>query len=154
MSKLFTAFFLSAALAAGPARAQWSGSAAQNTTVRDAAGVQEQVPRTTPGPNGGTYVAWFETVSGGGNYAARRQLLDVNGRPQFVAAGLLVSNQPQSSALYRYDLETDAAGNALLAFQDVRSANGSIQVIIYKISPTGQQLWGANGIPLLDATTN
>ncbi len=148
-------FFLLSALAgllaARPAQAQWVSNPMLNTVVRDVAGTAELTPHISPGPNGGTYVAWFESVATT-NYQMRLQLLNVNGQPLFGAAGLLVSSQPQSSALYRYDLKTDNEGNAVLAFQDVRSADGSNQCVIYKISPTGQQLWGANGIALLDAT--
>ena len=153
MKTLFTSVLLLGAtclLASRPARAQWVTNPAQNTVVRDVVGVSEETPRTSPAPNGGTYVTWFETVATT-NYQLRLQLLDVNGLPKFGAAGLLVSNQPQSTALYRYDLKTDNDGNALVAFQDTRNT-GSTQCVIYKVSPTGQQLWGATGIPLLDAT--
>lgn len=139
---------LAATLSAFAARAQWSNNPTQNLAVRDAAGTREETPRISPAPNGGTWVAWFETVATT-NYQMRLQLLDVNGRPQLGAAGLLVSNQPQGTALFRYDLKTDNLGNAILAFQDTRT--GGNQCVVYKISPTGQQLWGANGIQLLDA---
>lgn len=131
---------------AQPAAAQWSANAQQNLAVRDAAGTAEVTPLSASTPSGGTYISWFEQRSGG--YDMRLQLLDAQGNAQFGAAGLLVSNQPQGSALYRYDLKTDAQGNALLAFQDTRT--GATQPVIYKISPTGQQLWGINGIQLLD----
>lgn len=129
------------------ATAQWSPNAQQNLAVRDAAGTGETAPMLASTPTGGTYIAWYEGPAGGGN-DMRLQLLDAQGNPQFGAAGLLVSSQPQTSALFRYDLQADAQGNALLAFQDMRS--GVMQPVIYKISPTGQQLWGANGIQLLD----
>ena len=138
-----------AGLAFSPtAQAQWNSNPAQNLAVRDVAGTGEVTPRISPALNGGTWVSWFETVAS--SYQMRLQLLDVNGLPQLGAAGLLVSNQPQGSAVYRYDLKTDNLGNAILAFQDMRS--GTNQCVAYKISPTGQQLWGANGIPLLDAS--
>jgi hypothetical protein len=76
------------------------------------------------------------------------QLLDRNGNKLLEPDGLLVSNQPQTTATFRYDPKSDVVGNALLAFQDERS--GAMQCVIYKVSPTGQQLWGANGIPLID----
>ncbi|MDO7847194.1 T9SS type A sorting domain-containing protein [Hymenobacter sp. M29] len=139
---------LAATLSAFSARAQWSANPAQNLAIRDAAGTSEVTPRISPAPNGGTWVSWFETVATT-NYQMRLQLLDANGRPQLGTAGLLVSNQPQGSALYRYDLKTDNLGNAILAFQDTRT--GGNQCVVYKISPAGQQLWGANGIQLLDA---
>ncbi|MBF9220905.1 T9SS type A sorting domain-containing protein [Hymenobacter ruricola] len=138
---------LAAVLSTYSARAQWSPNPAQNLAVRDAAATGEVTPRISPALNGGTWVAWFETVATT-NYQMRLQLLDANGRAQFGAAGLLVSNQPQGSALFRYDLKTDNLGNAVLAFQDTRS--GANQCVAYKVSPTGQQLWGATGIPLLD----
>lgn len=154
MKTFFTpaSLLLSAAglLAGRPAHAQWVTNPSQNTMVRDVAGVSELTPLSSPGPNGGTYVTWFETVATT-NYQLRLQLLDVNGVPKLGAAGLLVSNQPQSTALYRYDLKTDNDGNAVVAFQDTRTT-GSTQCVIYKVSPTGQQLWGATGIQLLDAT--
>lgn len=137
-------------LAAGlsfSAQAQWNSNPAQNLAVRDATGIAEVTPRISPAPNGGTWLAWFESVATT-NYQMRLQLLDVNGRPQLGTAGLLVSNQPQASALYRYDLKTDNLGNAVLAFQDTRT--GRSQCVAYKISPNGTQLWGANGIALLD----
>ena len=146
-------FFLAACLTvSSPAAAQWNPNPAQNLAVRDQTGTGEVTPRTAPAPNGGTWVAWFETVPAT-NYQLRLQLLNVNGQAQLGTAGLLVSNQPQGSALYRYDLKADNLGNAVLAFQDVRSA-GTNQCVVYKISPTGQQLWGLNGIPLLDATAS
>ena len=139
---------LAISLASGlPAAAQWNPNPAPNLAVRDQTGTGEVTPRISPAPNGGTWVSWFETVPGT-NYQLRLQRLDVNGRPQLGAAGLLVSNQPQGSALYRYDLKTDNLGNAIVAFQDTRS--GTNQCVGYKVSPTGQQLWGATGIPLLD----
>ncbi|MDB5269587.1 MAG: Por secretion system C-terminal sorting protein [Hymenobacter sp.] len=130
------------------ATAQWNPNPAQNLAVRDQTGTSEVLPRSAPALGGGTWVAWFESVPAT-NYQLRLQLLDVNGRPQLGAAGLLVSAQPQGSALFGYDLKADNLGNAVLAFQDTRS--GSSQCVAYKISPAGQQLWGANGIQLLDA---
>jgi hypothetical protein len=131
------------------AQAQWSANPSQNLAIRDVAGTGEVLPRISPALNGGTWVSWFETVATT-NYQMRLQLLDANGRPQLGATGMLVSNQPQGTALYRYDLKTDNLGNAILAFQDMRLA-GANQCVVYKISPTGQQLWGANGVALLDA---
>ncbi|WP_201978413.1 T9SS type A sorting domain-containing protein [Hymenobacter rubidus] len=139
---------LATALTSASAQAQWNANPAQNLAVRDVAGTGEVTPRISPALNGGTWVSWFETVPGT-NYQMRLQLLDVNGRPQLGTAGLLVSNQPQGTALFGYDLKTDNLGNAILAFQDTRT--GANQCVVYKVSPTGQQLWGANGIALLDA---
>jgi hypothetical protein len=50
-------------------------------------------------------------------------------------------------------LQVDNTDNAILAFQDTRTG-GTSQVVAYKISPAGAQLWGANGVQLLDATAS
>jgi len=143
---------LSATLAlALPAQAQWTSDILLNTPVQDATGTSEEVPLSAPGPAGGTWVSWFAT-NPATNYTMHLQLLDRNGNKLLGPNGVLVSNQAQSTATFRYDLKSDADGNALLAFQDERS--GAMQCVIYKVSPTGQQLWGANGIALIDPLAN
>lgn len=64
--------------------------------------------------------------------------------------GLLISNNPQNSSLVDYDLTCDAQNNAIVVFTDIRS--GDLDVFAYKISPTGQFLWGANGVALSSGT--
>jgi hypothetical protein len=142
---LLTALLATSCLAT---QAQWTSNAALNTAVEDVAGTTEVTPLSAPGLAGSTWVSWFE-AAGGGGYQMRAQLLDRNGNKTLGPNGLLVSSNPQGSALFRYDLQSDAAGNAILAFQDTRSG-GTSQCVVYKISPTGTQLWGANGIQLLD----
>jgi hypothetical protein len=142
---LLTALLATSCLAT---QAQWTSNAALNTAVEDVAGTTEVTPLSAPGLAGSTWVSWFE-ATGGGGYQMRAQLLDRNGNKTLGPNGLLVSSNPQGSALFRYDLQSDAAGNAILAFQDTRSG-GTSQCVVYKISPTGTQLWGANGIQLLD----
>ena len=144
-----TLALLTVLLTAPAAYAQFSPNPALNLAVRDQPGITEVLPRTAPAPNGGTWVSWFEAVLGT-NYQLRIQLLDRSGNPQLGPAGVVVNNQPQSSALYRYDLKADAAGNALVAIQDTR--NGTMQAVVHKIGPGGQLLWGTNGIQLLDNT--
>ncbi|GAA4363786.1 hypothetical protein GCM10023185_32800 [Hymenobacter saemangeumensis] len=146
MKKLLPSLLFSACVLT--AQAQWTNNAALNTAVQDLAGVTEATPMSAPGPTGGTWVSWFEQAPGS-SYIMRVQLLDRNGNKTLGPNGLLVSANPQSTALYRYDLKSDAAGNAILAFQDTRSGSNT-QCVVYKISPSGTQLWGANGIQLLD----
>jgi hypothetical protein len=137
-------------LATLPTQAQWTSNTQQNTVVQDVAGTQEVTPLAAAGPAGGTWVSWFESAPSI-NYQMRAQLLDRNGNKLLGPNGVIVSSQQQGTALFRYDLKSDAAGNAIIAFQETRGGSVS-QCVVYKVSPTGQQLWGANGIQLLDPT--
>lgn len=133
---------LLALLLALPSLAQFSANPAQNLAVRDQPGVSEVTPLTAPGPNGGTWVSWFEPVPTT-NYQLRMQLLDRGGFPLLGPGGVVVNNQAQGSALFRYDLTSDAAGNAIVGLQDMRS--GSSQIVVHKISTAGLSLWGPAG---------
>jgi hypothetical protein len=73
--------------------------------------------------------------------------LDASGNKQFASAGLLISNNPQNSSLVDYDLKTDASNNAVIAFTDTRNST-SINPFAYCISPSGNFLWGSNGVTL------
>lgn len=127
-------------------RAQWTSDILLNTPVRAGNGVEAATPLMTHGPAGSTYISWFDGQPGG--YEMRMQRLDVNGYPLWPTQGLVVSTHPQNSALFRYDLRTDNDGNAILAFQDERS--GHLDVVVYKVDPAGNLLWGADGIALTD----
>lgn len=78
------------------------------------------------------------------------QRLNADGVKLWGSQGLLISNNPQSTSLVDYDLTCDAANNAIVAFTDMRS--GDLDVFAYKISPSGEFLWGANGVTLSSET--
>ncbi len=134
-------------LVSGNSFAQWTTNTLLNTEVKDAVGFEESVPLSATTTDGRTWISYF--ANNGSGYEMRLQLLDSLGNRLLGSSGLLVSNQPQSTALFRYDFKVDASGNAIVAFQDIRS-NGIMQVVAYKVDQTGNQLWGANGIQLID----
>jgi hypothetical protein len=134
-------------LFASTVTAQWTNNPLFNTIVRDSIGLEESVPLQATTPDGKTWVSYFALYGGG--YQMFVQLLDSAGNKLFGNAGLLVSNNPQSTAIFRYDLKSDNNGNAILAFQDTRTG-GDLHVVAYKISQQGNQLWGNNGIQLID----
>lgn len=136
-------------LLSGFASAQFPQDSLLNYVVDDATGSEQSVPLTATTANGNTFISWFDNSSG--QYRLKMQLLDMDGIPQWAQGGIVVSAFPQNSALFRYDLEADNDGNAIVAFQDERS--GSLQVVAYKISSTGASLWG-NGILLQDSTSD
>ena len=127
--------------------AQWTSNPMQNTIVQDSSGTEQATPLIASLPDGKTYISWFDMYNG--QFQLKMQLLDSEGYKLWAGAGLVVSNQPQNSALFRYDLKTDKEGNAIVAFQDERT--GAMEVVAYKVSPTGAMLWGANGILLTDS---
>jgi hypothetical protein len=129
-------------LAVLPLRAQWSSDPALNSPIAVQPGDQT-VPQIAAGRDGATWIGWFDNR--GGSYAVYVQHLDRDGVETLPVDGLLVSAHPQNSSLIGWDLQADAEGNALLAFTDVR-AGGDLDVYAYKLSPTGQFLWGANGV--------
>lgn len=130
--------------------AQWNSNTSVNTLVCDATG-EQSVTKLALCPDGSTYYTWFDNRSGG--YAVYIQKLDVNGTAQFTAGGILVSSNPQNSSLVDWELIADNNNNAIITFTDIRNG-GAINPFAYMISPTGVQMWGANGVTLSDSVTS
>lgn len=142
MKKTFTLSLLALTLGIG-AQAQWTTDVSMNTTVRAVNAGEAATPLTAEGPDGSTYVSWFE--NGSGEYQLRMQRLDAQGNQLWPDTGLLVSAYPQNSGLSRYDLKSDADGNVIVAFQDERT--GTLDIVAYMIAPDGSFLWG-DGVEL------
>ena len=126
---------------------QWSMDPAVNLLISDLLG-EQVLPKIAATSDGGCYIGWFDQR--GGSYAVYLQKLNSQGIKQFAADGLLISNNPQSSSLVDWDLAVDDSNCCVLAFTDTR-AGSSINPYAYRISPSGQFLWGANGVALTDS---
>ncbi len=126
---------------------QWNSNTAINTLICDENG-EQSVTKLALCPDGSTYYTWFDHRGSG--YAVYIQKLDVNGFTVFPSGGILVSNNPQNSSLVDWDLIADNNNNAIITFTDIRNG-GSINPFAYKISSSGTQLWGANGVTLSDS---
>lgn len=133
------------ALLSSVLHAQWSG-AATNLALADAAGEQTQC-KVVATDDGGCYVSWFDNQSGG--YDVRLQRLDADGVEQWAHGGVLIADRSFSST-QDYDLDVDAAGNALLAFRDDRITG--TQITATKVDASGAQVWGATGVQLTATT--
>ncbi|MEO8734394.1 MAG: hypothetical protein ABI373_08685, partial [Flavobacteriales bacterium] len=127
------------------AQAQWTTDLTTNTYMRAVSSGDVNTPQVADGPDGSTYSCWFENNSEHG-YQLRMQRLDASGNRMWPDTALVVSDQPQNSAIFRYQMKSDADGNAVVAFQDERT--GSLDIVAYKIGPDESFLWGANGIEL------
>ncbi|MFC2101662.1 FlgD immunoglobulin-like domain containing protein [Bacteroidota bacterium] len=128
--------------------AQWSTSSLVNNQVTFMSGDQTQCYVATH-PNGTTFISWFSSEAGG-NYYPRIQKFDIQGNQQWANDGLLVSNHPSMTWITDYDMMVSSDGACIIAFQDTR--NGSNDAFIYKISDTGEFLWGDDGIQLSNDT--
>lgn len=119
-----------------------------NTVICNAEG-EQLLAKIAGTAGGGCYISWFDNRSG--SYAVYLQRLDPMGNKLWGENVLLISNNPQNTSLVDYDLKTDAAGNASIAFTDIRNG-GNHNPFAYLISPSGQFLWGANGVTLNPTT--
>ena len=127
--------------------AQWSTDPNQNLMICDVVG-EQVLPKISLTSDGGCYIAWFDTRTG--NYNVYLQRLDPAGNKMFTTDGLLISDNTSSSSIVDWDMMTDNSDNAVIAFSDIRSG-GDFKVYAYLISPSGNFLWGANGVSLSTA---
>lgn len=131
--------------------AQWSSDPLVNLAV--AAKTDEQAqPKVGTLPDGSAYVSWFDNDPSGSppwGYDVFLQYFDSTGVAQWGPDGVCIADRGLSWTT-DYGFDVDAAGNALLAFNDDRS--GSTQITVTKVSPAGTQLWGAAGVQVSSGT--
>jgi hypothetical protein len=143
-------FFVLGLVLATSAWAQWSSDPSQNLALSNIPGADQVQPKLLPLPNNSWYVSWFNNNPNDpppNGYDVYYQMLSANGVEQFPHDGVQVAKLTLSST-QDYGLAIDADGNALLAFLDDRRDPNNPQVTAAKMSPTGQPLWGANGVAL------
>lgn len=131
---------LVAPLACASALAQWPSDASVNLSVADRTGEQVQA-KICATSDGGCYVSWFDNSSGG--YDVYLQRLDPAGYEQWAHNGILVANRGFSST-EDYDMDVDAADNAILVYRDDHT--GTVRIVANKVDSSGAPLWGAFGV--------
>lgn len=130
--------------------AQWSSDPNQNLALSDIPDADQVQPKVIPLADNGFFVSWFNNNPNDpppNGYDTYLQRLDSNGYEQFMHDGIQIAKLTNSST-EDYGLDIDSQGNALLAFLDTRENADYQQVTVTKVSPSGEQLWGANGIQL------
>jgi hypothetical protein len=132
------------------ALAQWSSSPSSNLRVADRTGDQVQ-PKIKPTPDGGCYISWFDNSTGG--YDVYLQRLSAGGVEQWPHNGILIADRGVSSTV-DYDLITDAGGNAVITYNDDTVVAGTQQIVVQKVDPAGNLLWGAHGVSVSDGTNS
>ena len=121
---------------------QWTEDTDQNTIISDAEGAK-YVPKVAVNGDGIYYFSWF---GGSDNLNMNLQALDFEGNALWMQNGITVSTGEQNSFVTDYALTTDSAGNAVVAFTDIRT--GPTITVLYKVSPDGSMLFGEGGISL------
>ncbi|MBK8980915.1 MAG: T9SS type A sorting domain-containing protein [Ignavibacteria bacterium] len=147
-------FFILIILLSADINGQWTSDPTQNLTICDIK-QKQSLPKISATSDGGCFISWFDQ-RGNGVFKVYLQRLNAQGEKQFAQDGLLVSDKPQNIWIGDYDLKTDASDNAILVFSDIRN---SLQDTIanpfaYKISSTGQFLWGPDGVTLTNLTNH
>lgn len=117
------------------AMAQWSNDPGSNLAVSDRGGEQVQ-PKIRGMADGACYIAWFDNATGG--YDVYLQRLDAQGVENWSHNGRLIADRSFSSTV-DYDLEVDASGSAILAFNDDRVDGDQISVV--RVNPEGNEVW-------------
>ena len=108
-------------------------------------GGDQAIPRIVAGNKDDFYIAWFSNPNGE-NYDVRMQRFDGQGNAQWEENGRIISDQKSNSWISDYVFTRDDAGNLILVFQDIRT--GTSNIFAYKLSPDGENLWGADGLQI------
>lgn len=100
--------------------------------------------------NGDVYI--YYTTPTENNIQSYLQILNKKGEKKFSENGLLISNKKTMSwTVVNNYLLIDNEGNAIITVQDCRNDDSDghrLNYNAYKISPSGEFLWGENGIDL------
>ncbi len=135
------ASILFSVLGTGLARAQWNPNTSVNLLISNLVVADMQAAPTTDGK---TWIAFYR--QNGGNYDMMAQLIDENGYKLLGDDGILVSNKTSGSATFVFNVCVDSSNNLIIGFQYENM--GTLMAVMHKISQTGTQLWGADGIVL------
>ena len=122
--------------------AQWSTDTYSPTQIATEAG-EQALPKVAVHENGNTYISYFSNSSGSNKL--RIKLLDSIGIPVWPEP-VELQGAIFDTLLADYNLCVDQEGNAIVAVQDNRDSYSRIYA--YKVSPSGQQLWGNSGLSL------
>lgn len=125
------------------ANAQWTTDTAVNTLTMTSVVEDQQSFGTN---DGRTFIAFWKQVNAPVNFELRVQLLDAAGNKMFGEDGMLVSNTiPMSSYTFMWKATMDKYNNLYIGVTGTGSGN---EGHIYKVTPTGEMPWGAEGINL------
>ena len=127
------------------ANAQWSNNPAENNLISPVTAdtYNFEVGRTN---DGNVFVTYIRPM--GGSSASILQIIDTKGIMPFSDEGINVSQRETWTwTLVGGLLLIDNDGNAIIAVTDCRNSfDRKISYSLYKVSPTGELLWGEDGV--------
>ncbi len=127
------------------AHAQWTTNYAVNTSASDLAAGAVSSQTTSDGK---TFLAYWVSQPAPVNFKMYVQLLDQNGNKLFGTNGMEIhtgGDPVLSMSTYTtiYNTAVDKEGNFYVAFQE---SGGTQRGFVHKISQTGTELWGNDGL--------
>lgn len=121
--------------------AQWTTDVMNNTTLNNNPGSKFSTV-VAPGLNGKVYIAWLEANPP--LVTVKMQLVNADGTLCWDPQGLTISDSSENESLIPLNITSDDDGNAYIVWYD--SENGINGLHGSKISPTGDFLWGTEGV--------
>ncbi|MEG2337056.1 MAG: hypothetical protein RSC04_04880, partial [Bacteroidales bacterium] len=141
--------FLMTFLLSSMAIAQWSSDPMVNKLLSEE-NKNIYTFETANFTNGDTYICYHVPVTGA--ICTHLQILSKTGVKKLPENGLVISNHKNRSwTVVNQKFMVDKEGNAIVVVQDCRNAtdsNNAVNYTAYKISPSGEFLWGKEGVDL------
>ncbi len=123
--------------------AQWTTDYSQNTSVSTS---ESSVPQSSSTTDGKTFITYWKKLSAPDYYQLYVQLLDKNGNKLFGNDGMLVrTDTGMSSFTVQYSTTVDKDNNLYVSFTETLGTGRSF---VHKISSSGVQPWGNDGLVL------
>ncbi len=147
------------------AHAQWAGTTSTANLAISARADEQAAPKMVPTPDGGFYIMWLDNGPGTGTgYNYWLQRVDACGVGQWGTAsdpGIEINAGLNPGIFDVGQVSVDAAGNAYVAVPTDGNGTltgsigglGTLDIRVHKITPSGQKLWGADGV-LMGPTRN
>jgi len=109
------------------------------------------LPHLVTDSNGNTYISWY--AANANTYSMNLQLIDADGNKLWTN-DLVISTFLTDTWVTDYSIIVDNENNCILAFNDYRNSATFVEqdISVYKISPSGEMLWGTNGITFTNPT--
>ena len=130
--------------------AQWSNDPMVNTLIAGTDIGEQALPKIAYTNNGSYYISSFVDIGQPAYYNVYLHSLDANGNKLWAEDGLLVSDHNNRAWISDYNLITDQENSAILTFADIRTGTGFTNIYGYRISTSGDFLWGNDGVALSD----
>lgn len=137
--------FILAVIFTSNVKAQWNENLSENLLISESGNSNQEMVQIGKTSDEKIFIAWISWENQ--NACIKLQLLDKDGKELLDKGGIYVSKQPTPTWTSGYGFAVTQDGCAVIVNSEIR--NGRWQPYAYKISQSGEQLWGETGIPLI-----